>query len=68
MDQCCTVLFIKPTVFNTGFVSLNKVDLFIYERALILICKVTLITRQNKAVYLEFTWMISGDCLTKTYS
>ncbi len=39
----------------------------VYERALILICKVALITRQNKAVHLEFAWMISGDCLTKTY-
>lgn len=46
---------------------LIKVGWIVYERALILICKVALITRQNKAVHLEFAWMISGDCLTKTY-
>jgi len=60
-------LALKPTASNTGFVGLNKVGCVCVLRAPILISKVALITRQNKAVHLEFARMISGDCLTKTY-
>lgn len=57
----------KSIVLKIKFVGLNKVGCIYRIRARILICKVALITRQNKAVHLACARMISGDCLTKTY-